>query len=176
MTQATRLPAIAVLAALALTACSGGDPAPAAAPAGSSATAVRTGAAPKPAATSEPRTAAAVKAAATASVTAFAAGDYAGAWDYFTAADKKRMPRADYARVSEACHPGGTGIIPTVAAARPEGDAFVVTLTVLGVAASRTWQYEDGHWRQEASAETLANAAKGVDGWLAAMKADGSCA
>jgi hypothetical protein len=37
---------------------------------------------------------------------------------------------------------------------RTEGDAYIVTIMVLGVAVSPTWVYEDGRWRQHAAEDT----------------------
>jgi hypothetical protein len=78
-----------------------------------------------------------VKAAATAaSYTAYAGGDYEGACNYFAAADKKLVSRSDCARVMRALPRLRHGVILNVAGVRVEGDAYLVTITVLGVAAS----------------------------------------
>ncbi len=125
-------------------------------------------------ATGQPRTEAAARAAATGAFTAYAAGDYESSWDYFAKADRV-ISRTDYARVLRECRPSGSGLVPTISAVRPEGASYVVTVTLAGVAASRTMVYEDGQWRMRATAETKAAWSKGADSWLTSLRSQGSC-
>jgi len=105
----------------------------------------------------------------------FSGGDFAGAWDLYTAAGKRAISKADYVRLNTACSRQGLAIQLT--SARREGaDKAVVIARQLVAAQSYTMVYETGSWRLEPAEEGLALYAKGADKAIAAQKKAGTCA
>lgn len=162
---------VAICTALVAGACTSatGSSAPAGTP-----TVAATEPAPAPSPT-EPQTAEAAKAAAERELNAYAAGDWRGAWDLWTAKGKAAISRDQYHGLHTACQTI-TGTLFEVTAARLESPTrAVVTYTRLIVAGTADMQYEDGAWRYQPDAEAMADYAKGVDKILAKRRADGAC-
>ena len=123
----------------------------------------------------EPRTLDAAKALAQREGDAYAAGDWAGAWDLFTKAGKAAISRADYVRLHTTCKTL-TGPAMTVKLIRAEGpDKAVVVYERLGFTFSYTLVYEDGQWRFQPDDEAMAGYAMGVDKLIADKTAAGTC-
>jgi hypothetical protein len=160
-----RLGALALTAAAALiftSACSGDDEAPA----GNSAQA---------AAGPEAKTVDGAKAAAQTVFDRFAGGDFAGAWEMYTAAGKQAITKNDYVKLNEACSRKGLAIQLT--SARLEGpDRAVVIAKQLVAAQSYTMVYEAGSWRLEPAKEGLMLYKQGAAKAIAAQKKAGTCA
>jgi len=105
----------------------------------------------------------------------FSGGDFAGAWDMYTAAGKRAISKADYVKLNTACSRQGLAIQLT--SARMEGtDKAVVIARQLVAAQSYTMVYETGSWKLEPAEEGLALYAKGADKAIAAQKKAGTCA
>lgn len=129
-----------------------------------------------PAPVGEPKTAAAAKAKAVTLFRRNAAGDYAGVWDGYTTELQALVSRSDYVRFSKSCTgPDGTGVVAKVTDIRAEGEDYVVTVELLGVAASRTMTYEKGEWRMRPTAEAVAGWKSGVDAYLTKQHREGAC-
>jgi len=160
-----RLGALALIAAAALSftaGCSGDDEDPA-------------GNAAAAAAGPEPKTVEGAKSAAQTVFDRFSGGDFAGAWDMYTAKGKQAISKADYVKLNEACSRKGLAI--SLTSARMEGtDRAVVIAKQLVAAQSYTMVYEDGAWKLEPAKEGLALYAKGADKAIAAQKKAGTCA
>ena len=160
-----RLGALALIAAAALSftaGCSGDDEDPA-------------GNAAAAAAGPEPKTVEGAKSAAQTVFDRFSGGDFAGAWDMYTAKGKQAISKADYVKLNEACSRKGLAIQLT--SARMEGtDRAVVIAKQLVAAQSYTMVYESGAWKLEPAKEGLALYAKGADKAIAAQKKAGTCA
>jgi hypothetical protein len=160
-----RLGALAVTAAAVLTlvpACSGDDE-----PAGDAAQAAAGG--------PEPRTIDGAKNAAQTVFDRFAAGDFAGAWDMYTAAGQQAITKADYVKLNQACSRKGLTIQLT--SARMDGpDRAVVIAKQLVATQSYTMAYEGGAWRLEPAKEGLALYKLGAVKAIAAQKKAGTCA
>ena len=160
-----RLGALALIAAAALSftaGCSGDDEDPA----GNAAVA---------AAGPEPKTVEGAKSAAQTVFDRFSGGDFAGAWDMYTAKGKQAISKADYVKLNEACSRKGLAI--SLTSARMEGtDRAVVIAKQLVAAQSYTMVYENGAWKLEPAKEGLALYAKGADKAIAAQKKAGTCA
>jgi hypothetical protein len=160
-----RLGALAVTAAAVLTlvpACSGDDE-----PAGDAAQAAAGG--------PEPRTIDGAKNAAQTVFDRFAAGDFAGAWDMYTAAGKQAITKADYVKLNQACSRKGLAIQLT--SARMDGpDRAVVIAKQLVATQSYTMVYEGDAWRLEPAREGLALYKLGAVKAIAAQKKAGTCA
>jgi len=123
----------------------------------------------------EPRTLDAAKAAAQHEFDAYAAGDWAGAWDLWTAAGKAAMSRADYVRLHTECKTL-TGIVFEITGARLEGESRAVVTWKRSIAAGKTTMlYEGGGWRYQPDAEAMAGYDKGIDKLTADKKAAGDC-
>jgi hypothetical protein len=133
--------------------------------------AIPTSAAPS----AEPRTLDAAKALAQREGDAYAAGDWAGAWDLWTKAGKAAISRANYVRLHTTCKTV-TGPPLTVKSIRAEGpDKAVVVYERLGFSLSYTLVYEDGQWRFQPDDKSMADYAKGIDRLIADQKAAGDC-
>ena len=160
-----RLGALALIAAAALSftaGCSGDDEDPA-------------GNAAAAAAGPEPKTVEGAKSAAQTVFDRFSGGDFAGAWDMYTAKGKQAISKADYVKLNEACSRKGLAI--SLTSARMEGtDRAVVIAKQLVAAQSYTMVYENGAWKLEPAKEGLALYAKGADKAIAAQKKAGTCA
>ena len=160
-----RLGALALIAAAALSftaGCSGDEEDPA-------------GNAAAAAAGPEPKTVEGAKSAAQTVFDRFSGGDFAGAWDMYTAKGKQAISKADYVKLNEACSRKGLAI--SLTSARMEGtDRAVVIAKQLVAAQSYTMVYENGAWKLEPAKEGLALYAKGADKAIAAQKKAGTCA
>ena len=161
-----RLGALALTAAAALifiSACSGGDDKPA----GNAAQAAANG--------PEPKTIDGAKAAAQTVFDRFAGGDFAGAWDMYTAAGKQAISKDDYVKLNEACSRKGLAIQLT--SARMDGtDHAIVIAKQLVAAQSYTMAYENNAWKLEPAKEGLALYKLGAAKAIAAQKKAGTCA
>lgn len=122
----------------------------------------------------QPQTADGAKAAAELVFSRFGGGDYAGAWDLYTAAGKAAIKREDYVAFQEECHT--PGVVVEAADARLE-DAVtaVVTGKALGFAQSYEMRYEGGRWLLQPEADTMKSFAGGAESAIAARRADGGC-
>jgi hypothetical protein len=161
-----RLGALALIAAAALSftaGCSGDEEAPA----GNAAAAAAGG--------PEPKTVDGAKTAAQTVFDRFSGGDFAGAWDMYTAKGKQAISKEDYVKLNEACSRKGLAI--TLTSARMEGtDRAVVIAKQLVAAQSYTMVYENNAWKLEPAKEGLALYAKGAAKAIAAQKQAGTCA
>jgi hypothetical protein len=161
-----RFGAVALIAAAALsfsTACTKDSDAPA----GNAAAAAAGG--------PEPKTIEGAKAAAQTVFDRFAGGDFAGAWDMYTAAGKQAISKDDYVKLNQACSRKGLAIQLT--SARMEGtDRAVVIAKQLVAAQSYTMVYENDAWKLEPAKEGLALYKLGAVKAIAAQKKAGTCA
>jgi hypothetical protein len=156
--------ALAATAILTLTsACTGDDEAPA----GNAAQAAAGG--------PEPKTVEGARAAAQTVFDRFSGGDFAGAWDMYTAAGKQAITKDDYVKLNQACSRKGLAIQLT--SARMEGtDRAVVIAKQLVAAQSYTMVYEGDGWKLEPAKEGLALYKQGAAKAIAAQKKAGTCA
>ena len=160
-----RLGALALIAIAALTftaGCSDDD-----APAGNAAAAAAGG--------PEPKTIEGARNAAQTVFDRFSGGDFAGAWDMYTAKGKQAISKADYVKLNEACSRKGLAI--SLTSARMEGtDRAVVIAKQLVAAQSYTMVYENNAWKLEPAKEGLALYKLGAAKAIAAQKKAGTCA
>ena len=160
-----RLGALALAAATTLTfsaACTGDEEAPA-------------GNAAAAAGGPEPKTVEGARAAAQTVFDRFSGGDFAGAWDMYTAAGKQAISKDDYVKLNQACSRKGLAIQLT--SARMEGaDRAVVIAKQLVAAQSYTMVYEGDAWKLEPAKEGLALYKQGAAKAIAAQKKAGTCA
>lgn len=105
---------------------------------------------------------------------AFTSGDYAGAWDLWSARGKSAISRTDYIRLNTECKPL-QGLPFVIKSIRPEGDGAVFIAERGGLTFSFALVFEDHGWRFIPPAENLAGYAKGVDALIAEKKAADSC-
>src|ERR671921_1019843 len=161
-----RLGALALIAVAALSftaGCSGDDEAPA----GNAAAAAAGG--------PEPKTIDGARAAAQTVFDRFSGGDFAGAWEMYTAKGKQAISKGDYVKLNTACSRKGLAIQLT--SARMEGtDRAVVIAKQLVAAQSYTMVYENNAWKLEPAKEGLELYAKGAAKAIAAQKKAGTCA
>ncbi len=161
-----RLGALTLIAVAALTftsACTGDEEAPA----GNAAQAVAGG--------PEPKTIEGARNAAQTVFDRFSGGDFAGAWDMYTAAGKQAISKDDYVKLNQACSRKGLAIQLT--SARMEGtDRAIVIAKQLVAAQSYTMVYENNAWRLEPAKEGLALYKLGAAKAIAAQKTAGTCA
>jgi hypothetical protein len=161
-----RLGALALVAAAAISfsaGCSGDDEDPA----GNAAAAAAGG--------PEPKTVDGAKAAAQTVFDRFSGGDFAGAWEMYTAKGKQAISKADYVKLNEACSRKGLAI--SLTSARMEGtDKAIVIAKQLVAAQSYTMVYEGDAWKLEPAPEGLALYAKGAAKAIAAQRKAGTCA
>jgi hypothetical protein len=123
----------------------------------------------------EPKTIDGAKEAAQTVFDRFAGGDFAGAWDMYTAAGKKAISQADYVKLNQVCSRKGLAIQLT--SARMEGtDKAIVIAKQLVAAQSYTMVYENDAWKLEPAKEGLALYAQGATKAIAAQKKAGTCA
>ncbi|MEU4558018.1 hypothetical protein AB0F72_06495 [Actinoplanes sp. NPDC023936] len=105
----------------------------------------------------------------------FSGGDFAGAWELYTAAGKKAISKADYVKLNEVCSRKGLAI--TLTSARMEGaDRAIVIAKQLVAAQSYTMIYEKGSWKLEPAKEGLALYKLGAAKAIAVQKKAGTCA
>ena len=158
--------ALALAAATTLTftaGCSGDDNAPA----GNAAAAAPGG--------PEPKTIEGARAAAQTVFDRFSGGDFAGAWDMYTAAGKAAISKEDYVKLNEACSRKGLAIQLT--SARMDGpDRAIVIAKQLVAAQSYTMVYENNAWKLEPAKEGLALYRQGAAKAIAAQRKAGTCA
>ena len=161
-----RLGALALIAVAALSftaGCSGDDEAPA----GNAAAAAAGG--------PEPKTIDGAKPAAQTVFDRFSGGDFAGAWEMYTAKGKQAISKDDYVKLNTACSRKGLAIQLT--SARMEGtDRAVVIAKQLVAAQSYTMVYEGTAWKLEPAKEGLALYRQGAAKAIAAQKKAGTCA
>jgi hypothetical protein len=161
-----RLAALALAAAATLafsSACTGDDEAPA----GNAAQAAAGG--------PEAKTIEGARSAAQTVFDRFAGGDFAGAWEMYTAAGKQAITKDDYVKLNQACSRKGLAIQLT--SARMEGaDRAVVIAKQLVAAQSYTMVYEGDAWKLEPAKEGLALYKQGAAKAIAAQKKAGTCA
>ena len=161
-----RLGALALIAVAALSftaGCSGDDEAPA----GNAAAAAAGG--------PEPKTIDGAKIAAQTVFDRFSGGDFAGAWEMYTAEGKQAISKDDYVKLNTACSRKGLAIQLT--SARMEGtDRAVVIAKQLVAAQSYTMVYEGTAWKLEPAKEGLALYRQGAAKAIAAQKKAGTCA
>lgn len=123
----------------------------------------------------EPKTVEAAKALAQKEYDTYAAGDWKGAWDLWTKEGKDAISRDEYARLHTECKTI-TGVTFEITGARLEGeDKAIVNYKRMIAAGMSEIRYEDGQWRYQPDAESMADYAKGVDKVLAERRAAGSC-
>ncbi|BEL12377.1 hypothetical protein Q0Z83_105680 [Actinoplanes sichuanensis] len=140
-------------------------------PAGNAAAAVQG----RQAAGPQPKTLDGAKAAAQTVFDRFSGGDFAGAWDMYTAAGKKAITKDDYVKLNTACSRKGLAIQLT--SARMEGaDKAVVIAKQLVAAQSYTMVYEQDAWKLEPAKEGLSLYKMGATKAIAAQKKAGTCA
>jgi len=160
-----RVGALALIAVAALSfsaGCSDDEP-----PAGNSAAAAAGG--------PEPKTVEGARAAAQTVFDRFSGGDFAGAWEMYTAKGKQAISKADYIKLNEACSRKGLAI--SLTSARMEGpDKAIVIAKQLVAAQSYTMVYENNAWKLEPAAEGLALYKQGAARAIAAQKRAGTCA
>ena len=156
--------ALAAAAALSLTAACTKD---SDAPAGNGAAAAANG--------PEPETVDGARAAAQTVFDRFSGGDFAGAWDMYTAAGKAAISEADYVKLNEVCSRKGLAIQLT--SARMDGpDRAVVIAKQLVAAQSYTMVYENNAWKLAPAKDGLALYKLGAVKAIAAQKKAGTCA
>jgi hypothetical protein len=103
-------------------------------------------------------------------------GDYAGAWETYTAAGKAAIGKADFVRLQTACPPKGLHQRARVVDGRLEdANTVVVRVNLSGGIAARTLRYEGGKWLIEPSDTAAADFKLGVDQAVAKKKAAGTC-
>jgi hypothetical protein len=123
----------------------------------------------------EPKTIEGARAAAQTVFDRFSGGDFAGAWDMYTAAGKKAITQADYVKLNQVCSRKGLAIQLT--SARMDGaDHAVVIAKQLVAAQSYTMAYENNMWKLEPAKEGLALYRQGAAKAIAAQKKAGTCA
>ncbi|HEU4349913.1 MAG TPA: hypothetical protein VFR35_19220 [Actinoplanes sp.] len=161
-----RLGVLALLPVAALSfaaGCSGGDDEPA----GNSAAAAAGG--------PEPKTVDGAKAAAQTVFDRFSGGDFAGAWEMYTAKGKQAISKQDYVKLNEVCSRKGLAI--SLTSARMDGpDRAIVIAKQLVAAQSYTMVYENDAWKLEPAKEGLALYKQGAVKAIAAQKKAGTCA
>lgn len=123
----------------------------------------------------EPKTIDGAKAAAQTVFDRFSGGDFAGAWDMYTAAGKKAITKDDYVKLNDVCSRKGLAIQLT--SARMDGtDKAIVIAKQLVAAQSYTMVYEDGAWKLQPAPEGLALYRQGAVRAIAAQRKAGTCA
>src|SRR4029079_19153499 len=123
----------------------------------------------------EPKTIDGAKAAAQTVFDRFSGGDFAGAWELYTAAGKQAISKDDYVKLNQACSRKGLAIQLT--SARMDGtDKAVVIAKQLVAAQSYTMVYEKDAWKLEPAKEGLALYKQGAAKAIAAQKKAGTCA
>lgn len=158
---------------LALTAC--GSTTTTAKPDATNPSTSTTSATPSPTIPAEPQTAQAAKKAARMQSDLWSAGDFAGAWDMWTAASKKLMTRKGYVKWAETCANNGMPI-KVVSARLEKPEHAVIILDIVGFKQKYDMRYEDGRWAWEPSKEARALYKLGAKKAIAQSRNNGSCA
>jgi len=128
-----------------------------------------------PKSSNDPRTVAAAKVAVEAENRQLS-GDYAGAWELYTAAGKAAISKDDFVRLQTACPPKLHGQQARATEGRLEDpNTAVIRIQVAGQTTARTMRNEGGHWLTEPSDTALADFKLGVDQAIAKQKAAGNC-
>jgi hypothetical protein len=128
-----------------------------------------------PKSSNDPRTVAAAKVAVEAENRQLS-GDYAGAWELYTAAGKAAISKDDFVRLQTACPPKLHGQQARATEGRLEDpNTAVIRVEVAGQTTARTMRNEGGHWLTEPSDSALADFKLGVDQAIAKQKAAGNC-
>jgi hypothetical protein len=123
----------------------------------------------------QPKTLDAAKLAAQTLFDRFSGGDFAGAWEMYTAVGKKAITQADYVALNEACARKGLAI--TLTSARLDGpDKAIVIAKQLVAAQSYTMVYEGDAWKLQPAPAGLKLYAQGAARAIAAQKKAGTCA
>jgi hypothetical protein len=122
----------------------------------------------------EPQTKEAAHAAIERSTEAYAAGDWAGAWDEWTPQAKRRFSRRDYITLHTRCKTL-TGIPFKIKAVRVEGTTATVRTERASFLFTSTLRYINGRWYFQPDVEDRANYALGLDRLLKKRRAEGSC-
>jgi hypothetical protein len=103
-------------------------------------------------------------------------GDYAGAWELYTASGKAAISKDDFVRLQTACPPKSHGQQARALEGRLEDpDTAVIRVEVAGATAARTMRNEGGNWLIEPSDSAMADFKLGVDQAVAKEKAAGNC-
>lgn len=133
--------------------------------------------APAASAPAQPQTEEAVREAAQEHVDAYVSGDYAGAWESWSNSAKKVLDQAGYVRLNELCPQLAEGVPMKVDAVRLNAakTVAVVRFERLGFKFSYKYLYEDGRWRFQPDAETIADYRLGAEALAAKRKREGSC-
>lgn len=171
----SRAAAVVLAAALALSACGGDDPAvvPSTGSASGTPSAPSAWPAPEPSPT-EPATLAAAKTAAQEAFDRWMSGDFAGAYDMYSAAGKKAVTQADYVRYNTTCPPDFARA--DIVGGRMERPGRAVVRFDVGVGqVSYTVVHEGGRWLLVPSRAAAANWKMGVTAAIKQAKADGVC-
>ncbi|MFI0939685.1 hypothetical protein [Streptomyces sp. NPDC021020] len=102
-------------------------------------------------------------------------GDWAGAWQLWTAAAQQAVPQEEFVRVNTQCRPalGVPYVLGTGSRTGPE--AFRVEWTHAGAAGSSTLQLAAGRWHFAPDPQTLADFRLGADHVVQQRRASGSC-
>jgi hypothetical protein len=123
----------------------------------------------------EPKTIDGARAAAQTVFDRFSGGDFAGAWEMYTAAGKKAITKDDYVKLNQTCSRKGLAIQLT--SARMDGpDKAIVIAKQLVAAQSYTMQYEQNAWKLAPAKEGLALYSQGAAKAIAAQRKAGTCA
>jgi hypothetical protein len=103
----------------------------------------------------------------------FSGGDFAGAWEMYTAAGKKAISKDDYVKLNTACSRKGLAIQLT-SARLESADKAVVIAKQLVAAQSYTMVYEQDSWKLEPAKEGLSLYKMGATKAIAAQKKAGT--
>ena len=123
----------------------------------------------------EPKTVDGARTAAQTVFDRFSGGDFAGAWEMYTAAGKAAISEADYVKLNEVCSRKGLAIQLT--SARMDGpDRAIVIAKQLVAAQSYTMMYENDAWKLAPAKDGLALYKLGAVKAIAAQKKAGTCA
>ncbi len=123
----------------------------------------------------DPRTVAAAKVAVGA-VDRQLAGDYAGAWELYTADGKAAVSKDGFVRLQTACPPKAHGQQARALEGRLEDpNTAVIRVEVAGQTTARAMRNEGGQWHIEPSDSAMADFKLGVDQAIAKQKAAGNC-
>jgi hypothetical protein len=123
----------------------------------------------------QPKTLDAAKLAAQTMFDRFSGGDFAGAWEMYTATAKKAISQADYVKLNQACARKGLAI--TLTSARLDGPTTAIVIAKQLVAAQAyTMVYEGNAWRLQPAPAGLKLYSLGADKAIAAQRKAGTCA
>lgn len=126
----------------------------------------------------QPQTLDAARRAAKEHMDAYAAGDYGGAWELWSADAKKLLDRAEYVKLSELCPATAEGAPIKIEAVRMSADQTKATVRAerMSFKFTYTYRYEEGRWVFAPDAETMAEYRLGSPEKIAAKrKREGGC-